>query len=544
MSTPDLDDTLPAENLQRRTRAVPDDDATTTTGQGLPRDLVQRAARRLSIASIACAAVFAVVFFTMNFAPPSGIDTMTLSNVVAAATVLMSLVVFVVAGSKVEPERLLNYGLVYQVAGAFGIALAENLATYQPTGTVRGVSWVCLWITLFPLVVPSTPRKTFWISLTCAAMGPAAIFASSAAGMALPSPAAFVYLVTPNFAAAGLAVLLSRVIHQLGTDVRKARQMGAYQLIELLGRGGMGEVWRAKHRLLAQPAAIKLVSPEALGGTRGDTTTILKRFQREARATAMLNSPHTIQIYDFGRTADGTLYYVMELLDGVDLETLIQEWGPIPEARAAFMLRQLCESLGEAHDSGLIHRDIKPANVYVCKLGSHYDFVKVLDFGIVGIQSELSRGQTKLTKENIVTGTPAYMAPEMATGSHEPDARLDIYALGCVAYWLVTGKLVFEGSTPVQIVYAHVDKKPVPPTKRADIALSESFEQLILDCLAKEPKDRPASAAEVMRRLEVLNFEHPWSEQRANEWWDSRPLRSRVAPATTRRPHDTVVPLR
>jgi serine/threonine-protein kinase len=451
---------------------------------------------------------------------------------------------FVVAGRDVGASRLIDVALVYEVLGAFGIALAETLASYEPDAPVRGVSWVCLWIALFPLVVPSTPGKTLVAALASASMGGAALGVASYAGVPLPSTSAFFLLVTPNFLAAGLAVFLARLIHQLGSDVQRAMQMGSYQLIELLGRGGMGEVWRARHRMLAQPAAIKLVSPEVLGGRSIDIDTVLKRFEREAQATAKLNSQHTIQIFDFGRTDDGTLYYVMELLEGIDLESLVLEHGPLPPERVVYLLRQVCESLAEAHDHGMVHRDIKPANIYVCKLGTRFDRIKVLDFGIVAIQEELSKSETRLTADDAITGTPAYMAPETVTHRHRPDHRIDIYALGCVAYWLLTGSLVFEADSPVKMIYGHVSQAPDPPSKRVDTPIPAALEQLVLECLAKDPTKRPASANEMARRLEALAPADPWTEQRALEWWEGKEVSSRLHATSLRRPNETVVPAR
>jgi serine/threonine-protein kinase len=301
----------------------------------------------------------------------------------------------------------------------------------------------------------------------------------------------------------------------------------------------MGEVWRARHRMLAQPAAIKLLGPEALGGRASER--IRKRFEREARATAMLSSPNTIRLYDFGRTEDGTLYYVMELLDGIDLETLVSEHGPVSAERAIYLLRQVCDSLAEAHNGGLVHRDIKPANIYICRQGTQHDRVKVLDFGLVALREDRSSAGTRLTAEDHITGTPAYMAPETVTGDHPVDHRADIYALGCVAYWLVTGELVFDGDTAVKILYGHVERAPVPPTKRTGVKLPRGFEELILECLRKDPGERPRSAAAIAERLDAHVLADPWNERRASEWWAGRQVASRLPGPSIRQPRDTIV---
>jgi serine/threonine protein kinase len=214
----------------------------------------------------------------------------------------------------------------------------------------------------------------------------------------------------------------------------------------------MGEVWRAKHRLLARPAAIKLIRPEVLGaGSDAEHRTVLQRFEREAQATASLSSPHTIRVFDFGAAQDGRFYYVMEFLHGRDLETLVQEFGPLPADRVLYLLRQVCHSLAEAHARGMVHRDIKPANICLCRAGLDYDVVKVLDFGLV----KLGAVNATLAGDQMISGTPAFMAPEVIVGGGVVDGRADIYAIGGVAYYLLTGQLVFEADSPIQMLRHH-----------------------------------------------------------------------------------------
>lgn len=506
-------------------------------------EIVAGGRSRLTATAIALILVMGIVFGVMNVSPMGKPAAMGMANVVAAATAALSLGVIGLVRSRVS--RLLDVALAFEVLGALGIALAEALATYAPDVSVRGVSWVCLWIALFPLVVPTTPGRTLMAAMASAAMGLVAIYIAAALGVPRPSFGTTLYLVTPNFGAAGLALLFSRIIHQLGTDARRARELGSYRLVELLGRGGMGEVWRAKHRMLARPAAIKLVKAEALGGKGTDRARVLKRFEREARATAMLSSLNTIHIYDFGRTDDGTLYYVMELLDGIDLETLVEQTGPLPPERAMHVLRQICSSLAEAHDSGLIHRDIKPANIYLCRLGERCDCVKVLDFGIVAIRDDdATANPTRLTGDNAIAGTPAYMAPEVVTDAEHVDHRVDLYALGCVAYWLITGELVFEGETAVKIIFGHMEEEPIPPGERAGVALPDGLETLILACLEKRPDDRPQSAMEIAERLDAIDLDVRWTPARAQAWWDDHPVPTFRSPSrdeTEHRERDTVV---
>jgi eukaryotic-like serine/threonine-protein kinase len=247
----------------------------------------------------------------------------------------------------------------------------------------------------------------------------------------------------------------------------------------------------------------------------------VQRFEREAKDTATLGSTHTIDVYDFGVTEEGDFYYVMELLNGISFERYVQEFGPMEPARVVHLLRQVCHSLGEAHARGLIHRDIKPANLFMCRLGPDDDFVKVLDFGLVK-HSEPSGERSMLTLEGVTAGTPGFMAPEIALGSPGIDGRADLYSLGCVAYYLLTGHHVFSGETPVATVLAHVQTVPMPPSARAEVPIPPALDRAILECLAKEPSGRPASAAVLDRRLADSVPADAWTEEAARAWWDLR----------------------
>ena len=294
--------------------------------------------------------------------------------------------------------------------------------------------------------------------------------------------------------------------------------MGSYQLGELLGRGGMGEVYKATHRMLARPAAIKLIQPEVLAARdRASAQVAVARFRREAEAAAKLRSPHTVELYDFGVTEDETLYFVMELLEGMDLESLVNREGPLPGKRVIHILRQVCESLEEAHVAGMIHRDIKPANIHVGRLGLRHDFVKVLDFGLVKSVAAANSGDSMATAAGLTPGTPAYMAPEMAMGE-AVDGRADLYALGCVAYYLLTGRLVFEASSGFQMIAKHIQEQPMPPSRRSELDINPELERVVLACLAKKPDDRPQSAGELDRMLGEIELA-PWSEEDATRWW-------------------------
>jgi serine/threonine-protein kinase len=292
--------------------------------------------------------------------------------------------------------------------------------------------------------------------------------------------------------------------------------VGSYRLIELLGAGGMGEVWRAKHRLLARPAAVKLIRASALGHS-GDDRRLIERFQREAVATANLRSPHTVQLFDFGISEAGSFYYVMELLEGMDLDKMVKQFGPLPPERVVSLLRQACRSLIEAHDAGLVHRDIKPANLYVCRLGPEVDFLKVLDFGMV--KAIAAGDQTQLSTEGTARGTPAFMPPELAVGESEVDGRADIYALGCVAYWLLTGCLVFEAKSHTQMMMHHVHTPPVPPSRTAEHEIPESLERIVLSCLEKSKEKRPPTALDLWQLLGSVEFGASWTQERSEHWW-------------------------
>ena len=293
-------------------------------------------------------------------------------------------------------------------------------------------------------------------------MNPMAMLIARARGTwNFESPTDALLMHYPDYLLVGVAVVISHVVTTLGQQVAKAREMGSYQLGELLGRGGMGEVYKATHRMLARPAAIKLIRPETLGASDPAAAELaVTRFRREAQAAANLRSPHTVELYDFGVTDDQTLYFVMELLDGLDLDSLVRQHGPLPPGRVVHVLTQVCASLEEAHVRGLVHRDIKPANIHLGRLGLVCDFVKVLDFGLVKPIADWSVEQTLATQAGLVVGTPGYMAPEMVV-SDTVDARADLYALGCVGYFLLTGQQVFVGDTTMKVMAKHLQETPI-----------------------------------------------------------------------------------
>jgi serine/threonine-protein kinase len=491
-------------------------------------------AQRLGIFAAVIAGVVSTVFVvlfvlieTLGWKTPPHADE---AHVVQGALVALSLGVFAVSRSRrLSPGTVVLVGLVYEVAGAFLVALQSWLIGALIQDHLLNISWLCVWIVMFPLLVPATPRSNIVASFASATMAPLCFLFRVVSGKE-PHPGAQKLFVSffPNYMAAAMAIVPAVLLHRLGHSLHAAekrlKELGSYQLVEMLGRGGMGEVWRAEHRMLAREAAVKIVHLE--DETAEAREHMLRRFEVEARATASLHSPHTVSLYDFGISSEGTFYYVMELLYGLDLESLVSRFGPVPPARAVHIMKQACASLAEAHAAGMVHRDIKPANIYLCRLGLEHDWVKILDFGLVasakGCTSCTKDGSKgRLTAANTIVGTPSFMAPEMAEGRPDIDGRADIYALGCVAYWLLTGTLVFDGpdKTPMKILMDHVGTPPEPPSKRLGRPLPAALEAVLLRCLEKDPRNRPPSASELARQLDACALEDAWDAERAHGWW-------------------------
>ncbi len=329
--------------------------------------------------------------------------------------------------------------------------------------------------------------------------------------------------------AAGIAVFAAFLTGNLFDFAYEQRRRMFYDLEEKIGAGGMGEVWRARHRTLARPTAVKLIREDKIADAEGDEAhRVLLRFEREAKSTAALRSPHTIDVYDYGVTDDGHFFYAMEYLEGLDLESLVEECGPVPVERAIHFLLQACDSLAEAHERGLTHRDIKPANLFLSNLGPTGDYITILDFGLVQNEQaeELSE---RLTAEGTTSGTPAYMAPEMAVQRDDVDHRSDIYALGGVAYWLLTGGYVFEAESGVAMIVEHVKTAPVPPSTRTELAVPEELDRIVLRCLEKEPDARYQSVRELAADLARVPLSQPWTSARALQWWELRESPASVA---------------
>ena len=372
-------------------------------------------------------------------------------------------------------------------------------------------------------VVPSAPWRTAWISAVSAAPAPilAAVTYAKSVPDAVSRGQAVAYACLWGSLAVFLSFLLSFVTFRLRKSVARARRLGQYTLGEKLGEGGMGVVYRAEHEMLRRPTAIKLLPP----GKAGEDS--LKRFEREVQQTARLTNPHTVSIYDFGRTPDGLFYYVMEYLDGIDLEDLVKESGPIAPGRVVRILRQACAALYEAHGIGLIHRDIKPANIFLCERGGYPDIAKVLDFGLVRQISDSS--DPRLTAENVIHGTPQYLAPETIRNADSIDARSDLYSLGCVGYFLLTGTPVFSGRGALELIHHHLQTEPESLSKRLGKPVPPKLEAVILSCLAKDPDQRPESARALADALHACDDVQPWDEIDARRYWHERAMRKNAA---------------
>jgi serine/threonine-protein kinase len=322
--------------------------------------------------------------------------------------------------------------------------------------------------------------------------------------------------------AAVIATLASHVIYGLREEIRQARRLGQYTLEEKLGEGGMGAVYRASHAMLRRPTAIKLLPPDKAGEVA------LGRFEREVQLTASLSHPNTISVFDYGRTPDGIFYYVMEYLDGTNLEELVRLDGPQPPARVARILGQVASALVEAHGVGLIHRDIKPENVILCERGGIPDVAKVVDFGLV---KDLERGtEVRLTQTNVVQGTPLYLSPEAINAPDAVGVRSDLYSLGAVGYYLLTGTHVFAGRTLVEVCSHHLHTPPDRPSERLEAPIPVHLEQLILTCLEKNAERRPASATALCDALGDLEGLDDWDDDVAREWWSRWRQRRRDEP--------------
>lgn len=370
----------------------------------------------------------------------------------------------------------------------------------------------------YALFVPNTWQRGAMV-MGLMGLGPIAImllaYARSENFAELVQTGGFSGIITEHVLIMALTVLTASVgvktIGSLRHEAFVARQLGQYRLKQMLGSGGMGEVYLAEHQMMKRPCAIKIIRPEKAGNPK-----VLARFEREVRATAKLSHWNSIDIYDYGRTDDGTFYYVMEFLPGHNLGELVEGHGPLQAARIVHLMKQVCDALAEAHEHGLIHRDIKPANLYCAYRGGMYDVAKLLDFGLAKPTTDVE--DAGLTQEGSITGSPLFMSPEQATGSDQVDARSDIYSLGAVMYFMATGQAPFNYQQPIKVMVAHASESPQPPRELND-AIPVELEEIILRCLEKQPEDRIQDALTLSEILDEVPLNEIWSSSIAARWW-------------------------
>jgi hypothetical protein len=485
----------------------------------LPPAVVEVAAGRTGQVALGAAIVLpAIQLVHAATRPGAGAIFNDVNRLALVGTVLSCVGLFALRHFRTVPaSTVLRLGMALEVAVAFVLSLLETTSDGAASVTTLGHSAVALWIVVVGALVPNRPSWTLATALAAATTWPLAYLLNATLGTGPGAIGPFLSWLLVNYASAAVAYLVNPGATPGATnDTPATGDLGGYRLVTRIGEGGMGEVWKAEHRMLARAAAIKIIRPEVITEIGRQADMAAARFRREANLIARLQSPHTVFLYDFGISNDGRFYYAMELLDGISLQTLVQEFGPQPDGRTVAILMQVCRSLHEAHERGLVHRDLKPSNVMLCEVALVHDFVKVLDFGLA--KSFVDAAATQLTMIGTATGTPGYIAPENATGEGTLDRRADVYALGCVAYFLLTGGPVFGEPNPARLALLHVRKEPDPPSRKANRPIAPALEALVLQCLAKSPKDRPATMAAVADALADCGVD-AWTGADASRWW-------------------------
>ena len=415
-------------------------------------------------------------------------------------------------------RRVVSLTALHRIDLVYALGIGTSLAAsayFAPQLNAAG--WTSLIFSCFAvftraLFVPSSGRRTAFVSamafvpIALAAIG---LAVSPQAHLELPGSAFVVGDLVVSAVVVLIAATGSRIIYGLRRQVTAATQLGQYTLDRKIGEGGMGAVYRAHHVLLRRPTAVKLLLPDRVGSADN-----LVRFEREVQHMSQLTHPNTVAVFDYGRSYEGVFYYAMEYLGGgIDLEKLVKRRGPQPSGRVAQILVQVCGALQEAHERGIIHRDIKPANIILCERGGMPDVAKVVDFGLV---KEITRDTSASTQ--VILGTPAYVAPEAVTDPDGIGPGVDLYALGCVAYYLLTTKLVFEGDSPIEMCIQHVTATPKRPSEVGAATIDPALEAIVMRCLNKRPADRHASAADLADDLRTLST-RDWTDADAKRWW-------------------------
>ncbi len=483
-----------------------------------PSEATHESRRRIRVAAGLGVAAYLVLLVSVL----SGIShdgtlerTLDLTNDVAGF-VLCGTMFLLTLAPRLSDRTVLTLALGFEFLISALISIVNPWASYLHTGHVPGLTWVVPVLLLFSLMVPVPLRDSMIVSTACALTMPLGITLLAATGRVIASASDYWGSSIAAAVGLGLAFVASRTLHGARREAAVARRMGGYELLKPLGQGGMGEVWEARHLMLARPAAVKLILAERLQAPAEAREAAVQRFTREAQVTASLRSPYTVQLFDFGVSDDGVLYYAMELLEGMNLEHYVYRHGPVEPRRAVHWLKQACHSLGEAHASGLTHRDLKPANLFVCHYGREHDFVKVLDFGLARPASH--HGDARLTREGSWLGTPGWMAPEQIfDGDTGPAA--DLYALGCVAYWLLSGLRPFEAAERSELLRQHAQVTPPPLAERATQPIPPALDAVVMACLAKDPASRPHDADELSDRLARSLDGEPWGRAEAEAWW-------------------------
>lgn len=487
-----------------------------------PRAHLQRRVALFSRVAGTLFAVLLVLDFLGSAEGEATFSTTRLANI-ATVTVCFGVLARTRSGERSQTEsRALEVVLISVMAIVFGA-----LPAFPP---VPGAGPILSFFALIPMFVGVLLRAAVipspaWLSALVATGWGSIITASGflawrhhpVIGLLPPSQTNFAqwqipisFGITAMGAAAVVAAAISRIVHGLETQVREARELGPYLLEWKIGEGGMGAVYRARHRFLRRPTAVKLLPPDKAGEEA------VARFEREVREAARLTHPNTVQIFDFGRTADGVFYYAMEHLEGLTLQDLVEDFGAIhPPARAVHILASVAEALEEAHAMGLVHRDIKPDNIMLCERGGVADVPKVLDYGLV---KDMEDNSAQLSAADVVMGTPLYLAPESATNPDGVDARTDIYALGAVGFYLLAGEPVFEGRTAAEVVGHHLHTPAQSLTTFRD-DLGPDLPDVIARCLEKDPEDRYPSAGDLADALRLCADVGTWRRADARGWW-------------------------